>query len=303
MPIFISYSHQDNEFASELASQLVKHKARVWIDQWEIHVGDSLIDRIKKAIQGASALLVILSSAFVESEWCKKELNSGIIRELEERRVIVLPVLVEDCDIPMFLKEKMYADFRTNFDKGLNDVLEAIARVTSANLGRYEDPEWHMDWSIDHSFSNGNLLIRITIIEQAIDQPYSSLTEIIISGNDEATERGLAFFEADIFWLYEATKIGLLSMVLEQNEFRMLLEDQYPKTQNFEFTDSESGGVDFFLITSRRLGEDTGRDILLDLAGQVKIIFETRKQASRVPTQEELHKMSQIQEMFINRDQ
>ncbi len=303
MPIFISYSHQDSEFASELASQLVKHKARVWIDQWEIHVGDSLIDRIQTAIQGASALLVILSKAFVESEWCKKELNSGLIRELEEKRVIVLPVLIENCDIPVFLREKMYADFRTDFDKGLNDVLEAIARITSANLGRHEAPKWHIDWSIDHGFSNGNLLIRITIVKQAIDQPYSSLTEIVISGNDIATERGLKFLEAEIFWLYETSKILILAEVLEKNDYRMLLEDQNPKMKEFEFTDSKSGGIDFFLITSRRLGEDTGRDILLNLAGQVKNILETRKQALRPPTQEELDKMSQIHEMFSKSNQ
>jgi hypothetical protein len=34
----------------------------------------------------------------------------------------------------------MYADFRTNFDKGLRDTLEAVARVTSEGLGRYEEP-------------------------------------------------------------------------------------------------------------------------------------------------------------------
>ena len=73
--------------------------------------------------------------------------------------------------------------------------------------------------------------------------------------------------------------------------------------KEFEFTDSKSGGIDFFLITSRRLGEDTGRDILLNLAGQVKNILETRKQALRPPTQEELDKMSQIHEMFSKSNQ
>ena len=71
----------------------MKHKANIWIDQWELHVGDSLIEKVQEAIRGASGLLVILSKASVESEWCKKELSSGLIRELEEKRVVVLPVL------------------------------------------------------------------------------------------------------------------------------------------------------------------------------------------------------------------
>src|SRR5712691_6770427 len=136
MPVFISYSHQDERFATRLAAQLVKHKARVWIDQWELHVGDSLLERIQAAMQGASALIVILSKAAVDSEWCKKELSSGLLRELEERKVVVLPVLMEDCQIPLFVRGKRYADFRHDFDRGLQDILEAVAAVTSDSLGR-----------------------------------------------------------------------------------------------------------------------------------------------------------------------
>ena len=114
MPIFISYSHSDSKFATRLAHQLVKRRANVWIDQWELHVGDSLTQKVQEAIEGATALLVILSEASVESEWCKKELSSGLIRELDEKRVIVLPVLMEDCKIPMFLRDKKYADLILN---------------------------------------------------------------------------------------------------------------------------------------------------------------------------------------------
>jgi allophanate hydrolase subunit 1 len=138
MPIFVSYSRTDKVFATRLARQLVKHKANIWIDQWELRVGDSLIDRVQEAIQGASALLVILSKASVESEWCKKELSSGLIRELEEKRVVILPVLMEDCKIPIFLKDKLYADFRKSFDEGLQAILDAVARVTSDSLARVD---------------------------------------------------------------------------------------------------------------------------------------------------------------------
>lgn len=141
MPVFISYSHENEVFVNKLAAHLIKAKANVWVDQWELHVGDSLIAKIQMAIQQSSALIVVLSKASVASEWCKKELNAGLIRELEEKRVVVLPLLLEDCEIPLFLRDKMYADFRTNFDRGLSQVLESISRVTSDTLGRDEEPE------------------------------------------------------------------------------------------------------------------------------------------------------------------
>ena len=63
----------------------------VWLDRWELNVGDSIVERIQNALTESSAMLVILSKHSVESEWCKKELNAGIVRELDEKKVVVLP--------------------------------------------------------------------------------------------------------------------------------------------------------------------------------------------------------------------
>jgi len=119
MPIFISYSHKDKKFVDKLAMQLVSRNVNVWLDRWELAVGDSIVDRVQDAVDGSSALLVILSKASTGSEWCKKELSAGLLRELEEKRVVVMPVMLEDCDVPVFARGKMFADFRTNFDDGL----------------------------------------------------------------------------------------------------------------------------------------------------------------------------------------
>ncbi len=136
MPIFISYSRSDAAFVNNLAAHLVKHNAHVWIDSWELKVGDSIIERVQIAIQDSSALLIVLSKASVESEWCKKELNAGLMRELDEKRVVVLPVLAEECVIPPFLREKKYGDFRTDFDAGLKELVEALAGITAVDQGR-----------------------------------------------------------------------------------------------------------------------------------------------------------------------
>lgn len=86
MSVFVSYSHGDKDFVDKLAQELIKKKARVWVDRWEINVGESLVDKIQSAIAGANGLLIVLSKAFVGSEWCKRELNAGFMRELAEKR-------------------------------------------------------------------------------------------------------------------------------------------------------------------------------------------------------------------------
>lgn len=85
MPIFISYSHQDADFVDRLALQLVRHKVNVWIDRWELNVGDSLLSKVQEAIGGASALLVVLSQASVSSEWVKKEVMQASSASLRRK--------------------------------------------------------------------------------------------------------------------------------------------------------------------------------------------------------------------------
>jgi hypothetical protein len=120
--VFISYSHKDAAFVDKLAADLVMLRHNVWVDRWELSVGDSLIDKIQSALVAAGGILIILSKSSVASEWCRKELNSGLIRELEQKQVVVLPCVMEDCDIPLFLKDKMYADFRGDYSQALHQI-------------------------------------------------------------------------------------------------------------------------------------------------------------------------------------
>jgi len=296
MPVFISYSHQDSEFALELASQLVIHKAKVWIDKWELHVGDSLINRIQDAISGASALLVILSKSSVKSEWCKKELSVGLIRELGEKKVIVLPVLKEQCDVPLFLQDKVHADFRTNFDEGLQVTLEAIAHVTSDTLGRFEEPTWHTDWSINWGLSDDGLFsMRVTIVEQTNDQPYSCLTTMTALGDDLTTKRYIEFKRAGLDWFEAASLLLGIGEAKPVNERRILLKDAHPVQMKFVFSDPKTRAQLYTTIESQRLGKDTGRNILLDVGNQIREISKWQMQVHRKLTQDELYKIQQIQ--------
>jgi hypothetical protein len=124
--IFISYSSKDRDFTSKLATDLKSKGLNVWYDQWELKVGDSIIGKIGAAIKAQDYLVVVLSKASVKSQWVIKELGTGLMRELEEKRVVVLPVVIDDCDIPPLLSDKVYADFRSSYSSGLDRLLDAF---------------------------------------------------------------------------------------------------------------------------------------------------------------------------------
>tara|TARA_R110000772_G_scaffold173130_2_gene285090 strand:- start:5500 stop:6300 length:801 start_codon:yes stop_codon:yes gene_type:complete len=111
--IFLCHGSADKPVVRQIAKDLIRRGATVWLDEAEILVGDSLIEKIQAGIANSDFLGVVLSPRSVESIWVKKEVEAALTQEIDANRVKVLPILIEDCEIPLFLKPKKYADFRT----------------------------------------------------------------------------------------------------------------------------------------------------------------------------------------------
>jgi hypothetical protein len=135
--IFLSHSSSDKGFARKLATDLRARGIRIWLDEAEMGLGDSLIGRLEKAIDENDYLAVILSPDSVRSEWVLKEVRMALHREISGKRVVVLPILHKECEIPGFLRDKIYADFRRDFEYQAG-VLHIVRRVS---LDRFANPE------------------------------------------------------------------------------------------------------------------------------------------------------------------
>jgi len=124
--IFLSHNHKDKPFVRKLAERLNAQGIRTWVDEAEIRVGDSLITKIESAIQEFTYLGVILSPNSITSQWVKKEVNIALTHEIDGAQVKVLPLLIESCDIPWFLSDKLYADFTRDFEDGFETLLKRL---------------------------------------------------------------------------------------------------------------------------------------------------------------------------------
>jgi hypothetical protein len=294
MTIFISYSHADKEKVDHLAAHMVKRNAQVWVDTWELNVGDSLIHRVQEAITESDALLVVLSKASVQSEWCKKELNSGLFRELDEKRIVILPVLLEDCEIPLFLREKLYADIRADFDTGLNSIMNAVARISNPTQSRLEKGDEYTDWSVDWWEKDGLFNLRFTIVNSVSSQRMSLLTEIVVECNDVLTARQKQFQDSGLDWLGRMIVSEALFDFGEQDDFRVILDSSFPQTFKAKIGDQKLGAEYSVIATCRYLGEDNGKDKLINISDYLKNIREYLRASSRKPNQEEHQKLMQI---------
>jgi len=126
--VFLSHSHSDKPLARRLAADLRAEGHVVWIDEAEIEIGDSLVEKIREGLDQVEYVAAIISSASVESEWVKRELDIASNREIDENRVVVLPLISEKVELPGFLKGKFYADFSSEekYNESFNLLLRRL---------------------------------------------------------------------------------------------------------------------------------------------------------------------------------
>ncbi|GAB0061238.1 hypothetical protein IBA8401_22650 [Pseudomonas syringae] len=297
MPIFVSYSHADKEKIDLIAGHLLRKRTSLWIDRWELRAGDSIINKVQEAVEGSSALLIMLSKASVESEWCKKELTAGLFRELDEKRVVTIPVLLDDCKIPMFLKDKMYADFRTDFDAGMSALLESVAQFSNSDQSRLEDTQGYLDWSCDYGLVAESYFVNYILVQSSEKNEMSFVTEIQCIYNDVATRRQMRYVEKGVDWMGRTTNAFVLLDFAErsENEMFLILDSPVPQHKNFKFFDPKTGAETEVIVKARKMGNDNGKDQLINITDYFRRIIGYVTQTERKPTPEELETFKTIQ--------
>jgi hypothetical protein len=93
--VFICHASEDKAgVVGPLVAALDERGLRVWLDQMEILIGDSLTQRIDEGLAHSRFGVVVVSRAVLEKEtgWVRRELDALAGREAQGGQVVVLPV-------------------------------------------------------------------------------------------------------------------------------------------------------------------------------------------------------------------
>jgi hypothetical protein len=140
---FISYSRADSAFVDKLTRELEKRGVSVWIDREDIEGGAAWRASISQAIRSCCAFILILSPRSTQSNQVSKELS---VAETHNR--LIIPVVVEACDIPpgmeLQLAELQWISFAEHpYDAAVERLTrvinEARARVEGASRSGAQD--------------------------------------------------------------------------------------------------------------------------------------------------------------------
>jgi hypothetical protein len=90
--VFISHSSEDKEdFVRPLATELQSLGIKVWYDEFELKLGDSLRRSIDQGLVNSKYGIVVLSTSFFKRNWTQYELDGFVNREMNGFKVI-LPI-------------------------------------------------------------------------------------------------------------------------------------------------------------------------------------------------------------------
>jgi hypothetical protein len=78
MRIFVSHSHDDNDWCAKFVARLAQLGADVWYDISGLNYGVDWLDAIEREIRDREVFIVVLTPSSAASYWVKKEINMAM---------------------------------------------------------------------------------------------------------------------------------------------------------------------------------------------------------------------------------
>lgn len=123
--VFISYSHNDSEWVREFANALKDLNVAVWLDEWEIAAGESLIDALEAGLRESAVIVAVLSPSNVVSPNVLFELGFAV--GMGKRLIAIFSRDVVTSTIPFDLRSRRFL-IQGRPDETAREVAAALKR-------------------------------------------------------------------------------------------------------------------------------------------------------------------------------
>jgi hypothetical protein len=142
--VFISHASEDKErVAVPLAQVLKRSGLDVWLDEFEIQVGDSLRQKLDLGLAESRFGVIVLTHKFFEKTWTQREL--GALFALEEdasSRKVILPVWHNVSRMDVVRYSPLLADrMAATTEAGIETAGALVARAVIAAEERQDEQE------------------------------------------------------------------------------------------------------------------------------------------------------------------
>lgn len=139
--MFISHASEDkDDFVKPLANTLEERGSKIWYDDFQLSIGDSIPEEIDKGLSKSDYGVVVLSDAFFQKDWPQEELHSLIHKNVDSKRNIILPVWYDigseqvANNSPLLASRMAIRADSSSIDEVADQLLEEIQSVESSGV-------------------------------------------------------------------------------------------------------------------------------------------------------------------------
>jgi len=136
LKVFLCHASADKPKVRELYRYLKRRGIKPWFDEVDLVGGQDWQAEIPKALSTSDATIICLTKDSVDKEgYVQKEIKFALDKALEmpEGRIFLIPVRLEDCDLPYSLKKYQWVDL---FEEGGYPKLMRALKVRASQLQR-----------------------------------------------------------------------------------------------------------------------------------------------------------------------
>lgn len=135
--VFLSYRSINRGWVLNLYDVLTELGFKVFLDQYVLKTGDSLVRKLETALDTSQAGILVWSNAASDSEWVRNEYDTMMSKATSNKNFFFIPVKVDRAPLPSFAKSKIYIDF-AEYPDGPNggDLLRLVHGLVGKPLGQ-----------------------------------------------------------------------------------------------------------------------------------------------------------------------
>ena len=134
--VALSFAGEDRQYAEKLAELLENNDYRVFYDKYERSQlwGENLYDYLAETYKDKARYCVMfVSKHYAHKVWTNHERRSAQARALEENVAYILPIRLDDTEIPGILPTVAYLDLRSI---SIDEIYQALAEKLSESPSR-----------------------------------------------------------------------------------------------------------------------------------------------------------------------
>lgn len=141
--LFLCHSSLDKSWVERLAGDIEAEewngrKLTVFLDKWDIDIGDNIVAKINAALAGSRFVGIVMSPEMLGSAWCEAEFSSVLYQDPTNRLKRLVPLRRRDVhlstkerlQVPPLLGPLNYLDFRND-----KDYRKSLARLLAKLRG------------------------------------------------------------------------------------------------------------------------------------------------------------------------